>query len=283
MGASRRDVLKASILLPMMATAAGVDGVSQGVAERVVGGRRRRVRRLDRPRAAAARSARHAGGRVGAGQRARQLRRRDARHPRHLRRPRRSTRRWPSRAMQLWKAYDEKWDRGFFRKTGALWMFGADGAFGTASAAALRAQGLPIEELTARRRRRGSRRSLSTASPRRCGSRKRAISLRAAPASTSCERFIAEGGEYGQAARPRRAPLRFDGAPVRRIPLATAPTRSRRTPSSSRAGRGSDGCFPTWSAPGDADAAGGLLLRHAARRPRLLDPRCRCGSTTAIA
>ena len=35
MGASRRDVLKASILLPMMATAAGVDGVSQGVPMRV--------------------------------------------------------------------------------------------------------------------------------------------------------------------------------------------------------------------------------------------------------
>src|SRR6188508_1890481 len=43
-----------------------------------------------------------------------------------------------ARAMQLWKAYDEKWDRGFFRKTGALWMFGADASFGTASAAALK-------------------------------------------------------------------------------------------------------------------------------------------------
>ena len=36
MGASRRDVLKASILLPMMASAAGIDGVSEGVPMRVV-------------------------------------------------------------------------------------------------------------------------------------------------------------------------------------------------------------------------------------------------------
>ena len=50
-----------------------------------------------------------------------------------------------ARAMQLWQAYDAKWERGFFRKTGALWMFGADASFGTASAAALKAQGLPIE------------------------------------------------------------------------------------------------------------------------------------------
>src|SRR4029077_12271526 len=41
------------------------------------------------------------------------------------------------RAMALWRAHDAQWQRGFFRKTGALWMFGSDDAFGRASAAAL--------------------------------------------------------------------------------------------------------------------------------------------------
>src|SRR6476661_4236535 len=36
----------------------------------------------------------------------------------------------------------------FFRSTGALWMFGRDDSFGRASAAAVRAAGMPIEELT---------------------------------------------------------------------------------------------------------------------------------------
>src|SRR5262245_18987297 len=49
--------------------------------------------------------------------------------------------RMAARALQLWRGYDAKWDRGFFRKTGALWMFGADDSFGRASAAAVRAEG----------------------------------------------------------------------------------------------------------------------------------------------
>src|SRR5215212_2542 len=52
------------------------------------------------------------------------------------------------RAMALWQAHDAAWDRGFFRKTGALWMFGKDDAFGRASAATLRAEKIPIEDLS---------------------------------------------------------------------------------------------------------------------------------------
>src|SRR5687767_9413867 len=52
------------------------------------------------------------------------------------------------RALELWRAYDAQWQRGFYRQTGALWMFGAGAAFGRESAAALRALNLPIEELT---------------------------------------------------------------------------------------------------------------------------------------
>lgn len=54
-----------------------------------------------------------------------------------------------ARALELWRAHDARWQRGFLRLTGALWMFGADDSFGRASSAALRAANLPIEELTA--------------------------------------------------------------------------------------------------------------------------------------
>ena len=69
------------------------------------------------------------------------------------------------RALRLWTEYDKRWGRGFYRRTGALWMIRETGgatqadqpggsrtdapaAFARASVAALRAVGLPIEELT---------------------------------------------------------------------------------------------------------------------------------------
>jgi sarcosine oxidase len=123
-----------------------------------------------------------------------------------------------ARAMQLWRAYDAAWQRGFFRKTGALWMFGADDAFGRASAAALRAERLPIDELT----------------PRAAAARFPQIAFDDSITSAlwepeagylfarrACEhvveRFIAEGGTYRQAAV--HAPVQPDGSPLRRIAL----------------------------------------------------------------
>jgi glycine/D-amino acid oxidase-like deaminating enzyme len=37
------------------------------------------------------------------------------------------------RALELWGAHDQRYGRGFFKKTGALWMFGKDDAFRKAS------------------------------------------------------------------------------------------------------------------------------------------------------
>jgi len=59
------------------------------------------------------------------------------------------------RALAKWREHDERFDTSFYRKTGAIWMFGKDDAFGKTSAAALEADGQPIEWLApkdARRR-----------------------------------------------------------------------------------------------------------------------------------
>jgi glycine/D-amino acid oxidase-like deaminating enzyme len=54
-----------------------------------------------------------------------------------------------ARALARWREHDRRWQRGFFRQTGALWMFGEDDSFGRASIAAFEARGLSIDELTA--------------------------------------------------------------------------------------------------------------------------------------
>ena len=53
-----------------------------------------------------------------------------------------------ARALELWRKHDADWGRSLFHHTGALWIFPADNPFRAASASALRAHGLPVEELT---------------------------------------------------------------------------------------------------------------------------------------
>ena len=53
------------------------------------------------------------------------------------------------RALSKWRDHDERFESGFYRKTGAIWLFGTDDGFGKASAAALEADGQPIEWVTA--------------------------------------------------------------------------------------------------------------------------------------
>ena len=123
------------------------------------------------------------------------------------------------RAMALWRAHDARYQRGFFRKTGALWMFGRDDAFGRASAETLRAEKLPIEEL----------------SPPAAATRFPQIAFDDTIKSVlwepeagylfarrACEHvvecFIVEGGEYRQSAVPAPAPI--DGSSLKRLVLA---------------------------------------------------------------
>ena len=55
--------------------------------------------------------------------------------------------RMAARAMRLWREHEERSGRRFFHRIGALWMFGADAAFGEASVEPMRAEGLPVEWL----------------------------------------------------------------------------------------------------------------------------------------
>ena len=32
-----------------------------------------------------------------------------------------------TRALNLWRAWEARWQRTFFRRTGALWLFGVEG------------------------------------------------------------------------------------------------------------------------------------------------------------
>jgi glycine/D-amino acid oxidase-like deaminating enzyme len=53
-----------------------------------------------------------------------------------------------ARALELWRDYERRHECRFFTKTGVLWMSGRDDSFARTSASALRAEGLPLEELT---------------------------------------------------------------------------------------------------------------------------------------
>lgn len=53
-----------------------------------------------------------------------------------------------ARALVLWKEAEARWQRRFYHRTGALWMFeGSDDAFARSSLAAMKARGLVLREL----------------------------------------------------------------------------------------------------------------------------------------
>jgi sarcosine oxidase len=125
--------------------------------------------------------------------------------------------RMATRALELWREHDRRSRTCLLHLTGALWMFGEDDRFGQLSAAALRASGLPIEELTpAEARRRYPQINVDGIT-----------SLFVEPqagyllARDACEQVaqcvVTEGGVYRQAAaRPRE----ISGPTLRRIDLS---------------------------------------------------------------
>jgi sarcosine oxidase len=120
-----------------------------------------------------------------------------------------------ARALELWRAYERRWQRTFFRRTGALWMFGPpnDGSFASASAAALRTTGRPIEELTAAEaaRRYPQIRFDGIAGVLYEPDAGYLLARRAC--EHVVERIVAEGGDYRLGAAA--APVEIDGSPAR--------------------------------------------------------------------
>lgn len=54
-----------------------------------------------------------------------------------------------ARALELWREHEARWRRRLFRRTGVLWMVGADDQYEKAALPVLKAAGLPFEELSA--------------------------------------------------------------------------------------------------------------------------------------
>jgi len=122
------------------------------------------------------------------------------------------------RALELWGAHDQRYGRGFFKKTGALWMFGKDDAFRKASIAALEAERVAVQDVAvADARRRWPQVDFAGIS-----------SLFFEPeagyllARRACEHVvecvIAEGGEYRQAAVA--SPVRATGSRLSVVTLS---------------------------------------------------------------
>jgi glycine/D-amino acid oxidase-like deaminating enzyme len=105
-----------------------------------------------------------------------------------------------ARALELWKEHQARWKRKFFFPIGVLWMVEGDGAYERGSIPSLQEAGIPFEQF--------SRDELMRRWPQisfenvECGIYEPESGYLLARASTQAvvERFVAEGGEYRQAA-----------------------------------------------------------------------------------
>ena len=118
-----------------------------------------------------------------------------------------------ARALERWRAHDLQSQRSFYTKTGVLWMFGAEHGFRSASVTALRAEGIPVEELTLREARdRYPQIQFDGVSSVLLEPEGGYLLARRA-CEHIVERFVAEGGTYRQAAA---LPVEASG-PVRHV------------------------------------------------------------------
>ena len=122
------------------------------------------------------------------------------------------------RALERWRAYDAGARSGLLRETGVLWMFGSDAGFGRTSADAMHALGIPLEPLTPSDAARRFPQIAFDDTIRSILWEPRAGYLFARRACADVvARFIAEGGEYREAAV--RSPLRIASGPLREVDL----------------------------------------------------------------
>jgi glycine/D-amino acid oxidase-like deaminating enzyme len=121
------------------------------------------------------------------------------------------------RALDLWRAYNAMHGGGLIRTTGVLWMFRVDDGFRAASASAIRAANLPIEELhPVEAARRFPQVSFEDVTSVLWEPEAGYLFARRA-CQHVVERFVAEGGTYEQAWV--KAPIEVDGAPLARVPI----------------------------------------------------------------
>ncbi|HEX7779811.1 MAG TPA: FAD-dependent oxidoreductase, partial [Vicinamibacterales bacterium] len=121
------------------------------------------------------------------------------------------------RALARWRHHDAQFGRGFYKRTGALWMIGRDDGFGRATVAAFRAAGVTFDDLSAAEAQRrypqvnfrGVRSVLVEPDA--------GLLLARRACEHVVERVVAEGGEYVQAAVA--APVRFKLGQVSEVAL----------------------------------------------------------------
>jgi sarcosine oxidase len=122
-----------------------------------------------------------------------------------------------ARALDLWKAHDARARRRFFRRTGALWMFGGDDSFGRASVEALKARRMPIDAWTpAEASRRYPQVNFNGITSVLFEPEAGYLLARRA-CEHVVEEFVAAGGTYRTGAV--RSPLRIEDTPLRHVEL----------------------------------------------------------------
>ncbi len=104
------------------------------------------------------------------------------------------------RAMAIWRDHDARFQRAFFKKTGALWMLGKDDEFGQATFGALRAESVAIEEVSIAKARKRYPQINFTGLESVLFEPEAGLLLARRACEHVVERFMAEGGDYLQAA-----------------------------------------------------------------------------------
>src|SRR6266850_2699278 len=105
-----------------------------------------------------------------------------------------------ARSLRLWRESEKSFSRPLFRKTGVIWMAGSDDRYEKASVPLLRAAGLPVEELSTAEA--AARYPQVNFEGVRFVLREREAGYLLARRACQAvlERFLAEGGDYRQAA-----------------------------------------------------------------------------------
>ena len=122
-----------------------------------------------------------------------------------------------ARALALWRDHDERFSRQLLRVTGALWMFHRDDPFIAASARALGANGLTLDELDIADARQRYPQIEFGGIARVLFEPEAGVLFARRACQHVASAVVSEGGEYAVAAAA--APVRVDG-PVRAIRLA---------------------------------------------------------------